>query len=460
MSPESHEVQNPRANNKHNKAHRETERRNIKILRISGIVAGALVVLLIAAGLIYQYIYKPNKTMAKVGNEKINATEYQEAVRYQRAGMISNYNYMKQLYQAFGMQMDEATTNSYKTQLSADLKVLIGQQVLSNMVDQRVMDYGAKKEGITVSDEEVQEKMRGMFSYYPNGTPTTAPTDVPFAATPTVSQAELDILRYTPTPIVTETIVPETTAEASTEPTAEGENADDETLDTVTDETVDEAEATIVPTTEPAAEEPTAIPEPTLTPTTYTEEMYQENQNNYFANEQYYSKEFFTKEVYYEALQQKITDKLSVDVPREAEMVWARHILVDTEEEAQTAIDRLNAGEEWGDLVAELSTDDSNNTKGGDLGWFQKEDMTPEFSDAAFAQEVGTISQKPVQTSYGYHVIQVVAHEDAHPLTSDQYDTVVKQKLQEWIDKYSEEIGVTMATGISDDTPSDPEFTE
>lgn len=87
------------------------------------------------------------------------------------------------------------------------------------------------------------------------------------------------------------------------------------------------------------------------------------------------------------------------------EEVSARHILVETEEEAQAVIDRLNAGEDFVELAKEVSTGPSGK-EGGDLGYFVADRMVPEFSKAAFALEKGQISA-PVKSDFGWHVIKV-----------------------------------------------------
>jgi peptidyl-prolyl cis-trans isomerase C len=77
------------------------------------------------------------------------------------------------------------------------------------------------------------------------------------------------------------------------------------------------------------------------------------------------------------------------------------------EEAAKAAIARANKGEDFSKLASELSEEPGAKQRGGDLGFFSKEQMVPEFSTAAFSQQVGTISQVPVKTKYGYHVIKV-----------------------------------------------------
>ena len=81
--------------------------------------------------------------------------------------------------------------------------------------------------------------------------------------------------------------------------------------------------------------------------------------------------------------------------------IHARHILVGTEEEAKTALKRLMGGEEFEKLAKELSKDPGS--EGGDLGWFTKDRMVPEFSDAAFKLDVGQVSdpvKSPVWLAY------------------------------------------------------------
>ncbi|WP_298426174.1 peptidylprolyl isomerase [Rhodoblastus sp.] len=87
------------------------------------------------------------------------------------------------------------------------------------------------------------------------------------------------------------------------------------------------------------------------------------------------------------------------------EEVHALHILVPTEKEAQDVEKRLKAGEDFGKLADELSKDPGS--KGGDLGWFTKDRMVPEFAEAAFKLQPGQISD-PVKTQFGWHVIKVL----------------------------------------------------
>ena len=84
--------------------------------------------------------------------------------------------------------------------------------------------------------------------------------------------------------------------------------------------------------------------------------------------------------------------------------VHARHILVPTEEEAKAALARVKAGEDFAKVATELSKDPAGD--GGDLGWFTKDRMVPEFADAAFKLEPGQVSD-PVKSQFGWHIIKV-----------------------------------------------------
>ena len=88
------------------------------------------------------------------------------------------------------------------------------------------------------------------------------------------------------------------------------------------------------------------------------------------------------------------------------EEVHARHILLASEEDAKAVITELEGGADFEELAKEKSTGPSA-PNGGDLGYFKKGAMVPEFGEAAFSMEVGSTSEEPVQTQFGFHVIKV-----------------------------------------------------
>jgi peptidyl-prolyl cis-trans isomerase C len=84
--------------------------------------------------------------------------------------------------------------------------------------------------------------------------------------------------------------------------------------------------------------------------------------------------------------------------------IHARHILVDTEAEAQAALKRIKGGEDFAKVAKDVSKDGGED--GGDLGWFTKDRMVPEFADVAFKLNEGEVSD-PVKTQFGWHIIKV-----------------------------------------------------
>lgn len=91
---------------------------------------------------------------------------------------------------------------------------------------------------------------------------------------------------------------------------------------------------------------------------------------------------------------------------KDVEETKAAHILVKDEATAKDIISKLDSGAKFADLAKEYSSDPSGQ-KGGDLGWFAKTEMVPEFADAAFALKKGEYSKTPVKTQFGWHVIDV-----------------------------------------------------
>ena len=92
----------------------------------------------------------------------------------------------------------------------------------------------------------------------------------------------------------------------------------------------------------------------------------------------------------------------------------ARHILLAAENEAVEVIQELQAGADFQELAIARSTGPSG-PNGGDLGWFSADTMVPPFSQAVTAMEVGTFSEAPVQTRFGWHVILLEDTEDQQP---------------------------------------------
>lgn len=111
-----------------------------------------------------------------------------------------------------------------------------------------------------------------------------------------------------------------------------------------------------------------------------------------------------------------------------AEEVRARHILVATEGEAQKVLEDLSKGADFA-TIARLISKDPDAVKGGDLGFFRREQVWPGFADVAFSLQPGQVAPKPVRNEFGWHVVKVEERRlVAPPSYSDVHDQL-KQEL-------------------------------
>jgi peptidyl-prolyl cis-trans isomerase C len=114
--------------------------------------------------------------------------------------------------------------------------------------------------------------------------------------------------------------------------------------------------------------------------------------------------------------------------PGETE-VHARHILVQDEATAKKVIAELKKGGDFAALSKQYSKDPGAAQQGGDLGYFKKTDMVPEFADAAFALKDKDVTPVPVKTQFGWHVIQTLDHRSTQPPSFDQQKEELRQQM-------------------------------
>lgn len=373
----------------------EREQQYRTMVRITTIVVVSLVVVVTVGGLIYNNLIIPSKTIVSVDGEEFSTEYFQKRVKLERDRLVNQYN----MYYSIAVNITDTTQQqsylSYLSQIESQLAPdVVGQSVMNQMIDEVFIQREAAARGISVSDQEVDDYFYSLFGYYPNGVPTSTPTT---EVLPTSTLSATQYALVTPTP----------------EPTAA------------------EATETAVDVTPTTAVEPTAVP----LPTSITEEDYTTQSSDYLANLKSYGiDEAFMKDL---VRIQLFRDKLNADIQKgitpEEEQVWARHILVDDEATALDLLDQLQNGADFGDLAREYSTGPSG-PNGGDLGWFGPGQMIAEFEDAAFSGEVGDIIG-PVQTTYGYHIIQILGKE-MRPVSSTTMDSLVYTALTDILNEY------------------------
>lgn len=108
--------------------------------------------------------------------------------------------------------------------------------------------------------------------------------------------------------------------------------------------------------------------------------------------------------------------------------VKARHILVETEKDAQEIVKQLSEGADFAELAKEKSTDKATKDKGGDLGYFTWGRMVSPFQDTVFAMQVGNIS-KPVETKFGWHIIKLEDRRKTQQKEYQEEKSQIKRRL-------------------------------
>lgn len=452
----------------------ERERRQTRYILIASAVVAIAVIALVGYGVLNQTVLRDIRPVAVVNGENIRTKDYQAQVRYARYNLIREAQNTAQFAQYFAN--DPQALSSIVGQLQQVQYQLgpsaVGQEVINRMADNVLIMQEAKRRGITVSEDEIQEAFQAAFGYYPNGTPTSTST-LPVDPTSTLSSQQLTLIPPTPTATLTPTLTaaPTLTPTLTLAPLATLPATLTSTMPisgsvqaTATNTPAPTPTATFTPTpTNTATPTATATftPAPTETatpsPTPFTFEAYQKSYQDALTNFKTNLK-MTEKDLRYiiemNLYRQKVFEAIVAEMQPSEEKVWALHILVEDEAAANEIYDRAMKGEDWGALASQYSLDTSNKDKGGDLSWFGHGTMVTEFDEAAFALQIGETS-KPVKTSFGYHIIRVLGHEE-RPLNATEFDQLRQKKFQEWLDKLRTDSKIEIKDYLNEVTPEDP----
>lgn len=399
----------------------ERERRQARAIVIGAIVILVAVIGMIVYGVLDKTYFQVRRPIARVNGEKILVGEFQARARIRKLELINYYIQYYQFALMFGIAnpaTDPTLSETFLELRSRMTAVVLGPETLNECIDAVLIRQYAAANGIRVTEEDVERRIQESFNYYPQGTPTPSPTATPVVY-PTLSATDMAFVTptFTPTPVPTAT--PDRTASPTPSPTATA---------------TPDATATLTPT-----------------PTEYTFEGYQSNYQqavDYYQTAIGLSEADFRRIFHEDALyRQQVYDIITADVPRQQEQVWARHILVADETTALTVRNMILQGADFAEVAAEYSLDTSNALSGGDLGWFGPGRMVAEFEQAAFSLQPGEISQ-PVQTQYGYHIIQVLARQ-MRPLTEDEYRQARDQYFENWLKEQREQADIYYYIDVS-----------
>lgn len=399
-----------------------------RLVILATAAALGIALLILVGAFLNDQLIRPNQSVATVNGKAISVAQFSARARLERALLNVQLNQGVALMASFGLTSDQISQQlqsqpPYSTWLSEmNVPDQLGNRVLSDMVEDELVRQKAAELGITASSDEVKKEIQDYFGYDPNEglvTPTETPTSTP-SPTPVVSP--------TPSPLPTETALPTAT------PTTD---------------------LTLTPTFTP-------VPSATASSTpdaTQRAQQYDDRRTGFYSDVR--SAANVSDDVinaYFEmrVLRKKVRDAVLTDIPKTDSFVNVRHILVASQDEAQQVIDALNAGESFAALAEDVSTDTGSGAQGGNLGWSQASRYVTEFADAIKDAPIGeTIG--PVQSQYGYHVIQVMGREE-RDITDSAYQT----KLDDLFTKYLEDLRNDPNTKVdingiwADNVPEEP----
>ncbi|MEW5960884.1 MAG: peptidylprolyl isomerase [Chloroflexota bacterium] len=394
-------------------AHSKREQEQLRFIYIGlGTVVG-LILLVLAFGLIQTYVIEPNAPVAVVGGTEITVRDYQNRVKYERFMLDAQLEQIQQqmavLSQQAGDNQELASLLGQQYQQMANQlaqqRSVVDRQTVDTMIDDQLIAAEASARGITVSEEEVTEAINRFLSRQLGGLTAAAASETATARVEASATAAL----WTPTP----TFTPSPTLTAT---------------ETIT-------QPTPPPGPAPApANTSTPAPTPTLNViggdklgTEYTTWL------STLADQVGIDEATYRQIIRAFVLRDKLGEDLADEAPTSAEQAHARHILVETEAEAQDVIKRLNAGEDFAELAAELSTDPGSAAQGGDLGFVTRGAFVGPVDEAVFTLPIGQVSE-PVQTQFGWHVIEVLARE-VRELSPLDYQQSQRLALPNWLEE-------------------------
>lgn len=438
---------------------REREARQRRRLYWGMGIAGALVVLILLAGVTNEYIIKPRHVLAEVDGTKIRRRDYWKVRSIDLINQISQYQQFASFLQGSQQQQYRARAQQAATELNQVWgSTKLDQATLAKMIDDQVFLHSLDKMGISISDQDVNDYIEQQFqpSDAPIFTPTPSPTLIPTRAAWATQTAAA---RLTPSaspgaasPAASPAAAPSTPAAAASPgvPSAGATPAGTPA-------------ALASPIASPAiASSPLASPAVSPTPNQaqarQTAEAGFKQYREAVFNKAHLSRSEYVRLIVRPAVaRQKITAQLTAPIGQTAEQVHAAHILVGTKDLADSIFKQVTQPDaNFEQIAKDQSTDKSTAPNGGDLGWFTKGVMVAPFEKAAFAQAAGQIPP-PVQTQFGWHVIKVYAHEQDRPLTNEQISRLKDDAVKQWLNQRRSELNVSSDLKPTP-TPAAPQF--
>lgn len=144
------------------------------------------------------------------------------------------------------------------------------------------------------------------------------------------------------------------------------------------------------------------------------------------------SDEEYRRMVEADLLSNKVQRVFSLSVPGTVEQVRLRQIQVATVDEARSVLERLDGGEDFGEVARELSLDDATKEEGGEKGWVARDELDLSYAVKVFEVEVGTVSE-PIPGPGGYFIFEVEEKEAEREVTDDQRSSISSSYFTDWL---------------------------
>ncbi len=389
----------------------------------------ALVVLILLGAIVVELLVTPNSTAARVDDETISISEFRGRVRLERAILNTRINSYVSLLTASGLDINQfAGQEPLRGWLSqVQNPDQLGSAVLKIMIEDVIVRQEAAARGLSVGQEQIDEQIDEFIGLEPPSQEPVAeveplPTAVPGATrTPFVSP--------TPRQLPTATVTPEVT-----EPTATA------TMVVETTPTYTPVPATATPTIGDIEEQQADVREQILGDLASSARISMERLNAFF-----------------EAL--ALREELAVErseIGDSLPHVNARHILVAEEVTAVDLMAALAEGESFAALAIANSLDTASGQNGGELGWAQVSNYVRAFAEAALAAEPGAVVG-PVQSEFGWHIIQVRAIEQ-RPVNETQLENARNTAFRNWLEdqRAAREESIEINPIWAENVPDDP----
>ncbi len=392
------------------------------------IVVGAVVALLVvvfAFAIVYEYIVAPNRPVAEVNDTEISLQDWQKRVEFERAQYINVLeNQLEAVNDDIGL-VQQFSGQLIMTLYDSQQGEILGQTVLNTMLEDVIIAEEAANRGIVVTDEDIDEEIASNFNYFGGDSPTPFPT-------PTETIEPTPSLTPIPTQVITE----------------------------------------VVPTNTPFPTPtmgPTSTPFPTATPV--SEESFQEDWNELLDSYKALgvSEEQYREYLRTQLLRQRLADAIAEEqeLPTEGEHASFFVLTFDTEEEANEAAAAIAASDfltVWNEIRSRPFDPESESTAAAtELLWRTQDDIASNINDdvaaAAFDLPMGTPSDVilwSVDEETQTYIILQVSGRELRPLTEDVIQQAKVAALTSFVDQRLANGGLNMTGFDEGRTPLSP----